>query len=135
MRAIRPGCRPDNGPLGPQQSVLNTPNSDERRQSGDIAIPIEVSEQFDVAPFVDVPVVLMGGGILGGDEYQVGVQPGSPSVPVSERMNADTFGVGRNAQFAGSQVFRVDPAVPDVVHGGSQFDSDQFLRHSDIDLA
>ena len=36
---------------------------------------VEVLEQFDVAPPVDVPVVLMGGGILGGDEYQVGVQP------------------------------------------------------------
>jgi hypothetical protein len=49
-------------------------------------------------------------------------------------MNADTFRVSGNAKFAGSPVLRITPAVPDVIHGGSQVDSDLLRRHAEVDL-
>jgi len=63
-------------------------------------MPIEVSKQFDVAPLVDVPIVLILRWVLGGDEHQIRVKPCRAAIPVRKGMGAYSFGMDDNAEFA-----------------------------------
>ena len=95
-----------------------------------------VSEQIDIAPIVDVPVVLMGGGILAGDEDQVGVQPGHPSVPVRGNgwTRTPSAWVAMPSSWA-VQSFVLTQRYRMLSMVVFQFDSDLLRRHADIDLA
>ena len=63
-------------------------------------MPVEVSKQFDVAMLVNVPVVLMLTWVLRRDEHQIGVKPCRATIPIRKWMDAHSFGMGDNAEFA-----------------------------------
>src|SRR5712675_2774517 len=72
---------------------------------------VETTEQLDVAPLIEVPVVLELSRVLGGDEHEIGKKPCGAAISVGERVYPYSFGVRREAKLAGCPVVRVLPPI------------------------
>jgi hypothetical protein len=116
-------------------SELNRLHTDEGRQLTSASMRIETTEQLDVAPLIEVPVVLELSRVLGGDEHEIGKKPCGAAISVGERVYPYSFGVRREAKLAGCPVVRVLPPISDVVECAAEFDGDLSWVNPNVDVS
>jgi hypothetical protein len=95
---------------------------------------IETTEQLDVAPLIEVPVLELSR-ILGGDEHEIGKKPCGAAISVGEWVYPHSLGVRCEAKLAGCPIVRVLPPISDVVECAAEFDGDLSWVNPNVDVS